>query len=140
MNLRFAKLQARKDQLGHKNKCVVIAIALLTDLSYDVVYAELQNNMDRRITKRGGFYKHEYLPVLRSLLLRQGKELDEMELYDVRKHAKTVRTLDNGGAFKLGIKFGLVHTRGHCLAVVNYQVQDWSEETVKRITAVRVIT
>ena len=133
MNARYAELQARCKARGHRNKCVVIDMALLTDESYDDVY-EVLSRFIPGVGVRGGYYPSDYMPILRRMLKARGKELVTLDLHHVRRVAKTTKTLDGRGASRLGIRFGLVHSRGHIAAVMNFRVADWSEDRVKRIT------
>jgi hypothetical protein len=121
------------------NKCVLIALAVVTDCGYTVARDAIRLRLKRTDSPTGGYYNHEYLPAYKWVLSAMGKDIQLIELENVRKVAKTVKGLNTRACMKLGLKDGFVQVRGHILAVKDYTVQDWSESRCLRIQQVHKV-
>jgi hypothetical protein len=104
------------------------------------------HELDREALERGravsttsGYYPHEYKPWFRRQLMRRNLQCRVIPLDDVRRYAKTTRTLTPAALRALGVVTGYVSTRGHMAGISDGHLLDWTDDRCKRITKLHVI-
>jgi len=128
---------AMKDY-GHTNKCVPVAMAIVTGQGYLECMRRLHEV--KKVGNRSGYNITHWRPVITAMLNEQGFELEEVPLAEVRKVAKTMKTLTPKALEKLGVVNGFVRSTRHLAAIRGGMVADWSEGKRKKLwTLLRVV-
>jgi hypothetical protein len=127
---RFTKLHAIAESLGESNDCTVKALALTTGIGYHEAHATMKAH--GRPDGRGWYMsapKYWGMPycVTLSVLAVHGHTAREIPLSVLRARAG-VENLTIGRVASMLPRRGryLVWVRGHILAVVNGQIEDWT--------------
>lgn len=124
----FQKVKNESSKANESNDCAVKAIAIACNVPYKVAHKALAN-LGRR-NRRG---------TLNSTIHTAIKQLGfELECITFKVKAKTVTTLAADRAVKDG--FFVAFVRGHIAAIVNGQIEDWTEGKRHRIRLVYKVT
>ena len=124
----FEKVKNESFKANESNDCAVKAIAIACNVPYKVAHKALAN-LGRR-NRRG---------TLNSTIHTAIKQLGfNLECITFKVKAKTVTTLAADRAVKDG--FFVAFVRGHIAAIVNGQIEDWTEGKRHRVRLVYKIT
>lgn len=124
----FQKVVNESFKANESNDCAVKAIAIACNVPYKVAHRLLEKHTGRK--HRRGTLTHMINPAIRHL----GFEVTQ--LHDVT--AKTISTIARDSAVQDG--FFVVYVRGHIAAIVNGQIEDWTEGRRHRVIAVYKVT
>ena len=113
---RFNQLERNMATKGERNDCAVKALAIATRQSYNVAHTALA--MHGRDDRAGTYPQQTYAAT--EMLGFSVREV--WNRYDAERGC-TVRTV--GNKFPKGTYY--VHVRGHILALVNGEVEDWTK-------------
>ena len=124
MSMKFQKMRASRDRktMGETNDCTVIAVAL----TCRVTYKRAHKAMWAQGRKPGrGAYSDQYLDAVQTLGFRADKVTNRggNPLRQPNGSKYTPKTIGN----RLKRGYYLVQVSGHCLTVINGEVQDWTD-------------
>ncbi len=132
----YTSMRSAGDQMGERNDCAVIALAIVCGVSYEKAWSTL-NELGRR--KRGGTFRFHTLQAIKSL----GKRLERVHLADMiasypKPHRNVLKsvTTHHPARFPKAWKDGrtyLIFTSTHALAVQDGVCHDWSASNALRV-------
>ena len=121
MRQSFEPLRITIHKYKEHNCCTVVALACTMDWSFGKAHRHMAKHGRK---PRKGMYLSNWLPAMEDAANKSGKTVKHMVCYTGMTIGRFARENPNGTFY--------VQVRGHALAVVNGQMQDWTAQTAGR--------